>query len=153
MLSERAEDLSCQWCCSPLDQATTAAPHWYCPAQNSTAPLSHNINISDETCGFLVWSRTDAHFEPQYLDRNGQTLFTIALLSVCLQKWKRLSRLQRSLILLFLFMCGIASYPAVTEHLRGKTLIYSTYPTSLSNCMLSASCKGASRLQSIKVYL
>ncbi|KAI4820000.1 hypothetical protein KUCAC02_027997 [Chaenocephalus aceratus] len=39
----------------------------------------------------------------------------------CWRKWKRLSRLQRSLILLFLFMCGIASYPAVTEHLRGLT--------------------------------
>ncbi|KAF3851658.1 hypothetical protein F7725_013430 [Dissostichus mawsoni] len=36
----------------------------------------------------------------------------------CWRKWKQLSRLQRSLILLFLFMCGIASYPAVTEHLR-----------------------------------
>uniref|UniRef100_UPI0037E91FAC mannosidase, alpha, class 1B, member 1b n=1 Tax=Semicossyphus pulcher TaxID=241346 RepID=UPI0037E91FAC len=40
----------------------------------------------------------------------------------CWRKWKQLSRLQRSLILFFLvllFICGIASYPSVTEHLRG----------------------------------
>ncbi|KAM9858344.1 mannosidase, alpha, class 1B, member 1b [Aulostomus maculatus] len=40
----------------------------------------------------------------------------------CWRKWKQLSRLQRSLIifiLIFLFICGIASYPSVTEHLRG----------------------------------
>ncbi|XP_034397060.1 mannosidase, alpha, class 1B, member 1b isoform X3 [Cyclopterus lumpus] len=36
----------------------------------------------------------------------------------CWRKWKQLSRLQRSLILILLFICGIASYPAVTEHLR-----------------------------------
>ncbi|XP_071337940.1 mannosidase, alpha, class 1B, member 1b isoform X2 [Trachinotus anak] len=42
----------------------------------------------------------------------------------CWRKWKQLSRLQRSLILfilLLLFICGIASYPTVTEHLRGLT--------------------------------
>lgn len=39
----------------------------------------------------------------------------------CWRKWKQLSRLQRSLILVLLFICGIASYPAVTEHLRGLT--------------------------------
>lgn len=42
----------------------------------------------------------------------------------CWRKWKQLSRLQRSLILfilVFLFICGIASYPTVTEHLRGLT--------------------------------
>ncbi|XP_054867316.1 mannosidase, alpha, class 1B, member 1b isoform X2 [Amphiprion ocellaris] len=40
----------------------------------------------------------------------------------CWRKWKQLSRLQRSLILfilVLLFICGIASYPSVTEHLRG----------------------------------
>ncbi|XP_031734149.1 mannosidase, alpha, class 1B, member 1b isoform X2 [Anarrhichthys ocellatus] len=36
----------------------------------------------------------------------------------CWRRWKQLSRLQRSLILVVLFVCGIASYPAVTEHLR-----------------------------------
>uniref|UniRef100_A0A8C9YFD3 alpha-1,2-Mannosidase n=1 Tax=Sander lucioperca TaxID=283035 RepID=A0A8C9YFD3_SANLU len=36
----------------------------------------------------------------------------------CWRKWKQLSRLQRSLILVLLFICGIASYPAVTEQLR-----------------------------------
>uniref|UniRef100_A0A667X3G9 alpha-1,2-Mannosidase n=1 Tax=Myripristis murdjan TaxID=586833 RepID=A0A667X3G9_9TELE len=42
----------------------------------------------------------------------------------CWRKWKQLSRLQRSLILftlVLLLICGIASYPTVTEHLRGKT--------------------------------
>ncbi|XP_051806649.1 endoplasmic reticulum mannosyl-oligosaccharide 1,2-alpha-mannosidase-like [Acanthochromis polyacanthus] len=42
----------------------------------------------------------------------------------CWRKWKQLSRLQRSLILLIfvlLFICGIASYPSFTEHLRGLT--------------------------------
>uniref|UniRef100_A0A3P8T0W7 alpha-1,2-Mannosidase n=1 Tax=Amphiprion percula TaxID=161767 RepID=A0A3P8T0W7_AMPPE len=42
----------------------------------------------------------------------------------CWRKWKQLSRLQRSLILfilVLLFICGIASYPSVTEHLRGLT--------------------------------
>ncbi|XP_039658585.1 mannosidase, alpha, class 1B, member 1b isoform X2 [Perca fluviatilis] len=39
----------------------------------------------------------------------------------CWRKWKQLSRLQRSLILILLFICGIASYPAVTEQLRGLT--------------------------------
>ncbi|XP_040898823.1 endoplasmic reticulum mannosyl-oligosaccharide 1,2-alpha-mannosidase-like [Toxotes jaculatrix] len=42
----------------------------------------------------------------------------------CWRKWKQLSRLQRSLILfilILLFICGIASYPTVTEHLRGLT--------------------------------
>ncbi|CAJ1068688.1 endoplasmic reticulum mannosyl-oligosaccharide 1%2C2-alpha-mannosidase-like [Xyrichtys novacula] len=42
----------------------------------------------------------------------------------CWRKWKQLSRLQRSLILFFLvllFICGIAIYPSVTEHLRGLT--------------------------------
>ncbi|XP_035852362.1 mannosidase, alpha, class 1B, member 1b isoform X4 [Sander lucioperca] len=39
----------------------------------------------------------------------------------CWRKWKQLSRLQRSLILVLLFICGIASYPAVTEQLRGLT--------------------------------
>lgn len=42
----------------------------------------------------------------------------------CWRKWKQLSRLQRSLILfllVLLFICGIASYPAFTEHLRGLT--------------------------------
>uniref|UniRef100_A0A8C5NC28 alpha-1,2-Mannosidase n=1 Tax=Gouania willdenowi TaxID=441366 RepID=A0A8C5NC28_GOUWI len=40
-------------------------------------------------------------------------------------KWKQLSRLQRSLILcvlVLLFICGIASYPTVTEHIRGNAL-------------------------------
>ncbi|XP_030581445.1 mannosidase, alpha, class 1B, member 1b isoform X2 [Archocentrus centrarchus] len=39
----------------------------------------------------------------------------------CWRKWKQLSRLQRSLILfilVLLFICLIASYPTVTEHLR-----------------------------------
>ncbi|XP_069576189.1 mannosidase, alpha, class 1B, member 1b [Brachyistius frenatus] len=39
----------------------------------------------------------------------------------CWRKWKQLSRLQRSLILfilVLLFICGIATYPTVTEHLR-----------------------------------
>ncbi|XP_071399969.1 mannosidase, alpha, class 1B, member 1b [Centroberyx affinis] len=42
----------------------------------------------------------------------------------CWRKWKQLSRLQRSLILftlVLLLICGIASYPTVTEHLRGLT--------------------------------
>ncbi|XP_047447663.1 mannosidase, alpha, class 1B, member 1b [Mugil cephalus] len=42
----------------------------------------------------------------------------------CWRKWKQLSRLQRSLILFILvlvFICGIASFPTVTEHLRGLT--------------------------------
>ncbi|XP_034727627.1 mannosidase, alpha, class 1B, member 1b isoform X5 [Etheostoma cragini] len=39
----------------------------------------------------------------------------------CWRKWKQLSRLQRSLVLVFLFICGIASYPAVTEQLKGLT--------------------------------
>ncbi|XP_054466748.1 mannosidase, alpha, class 1B, member 1b isoform X2 [Anoplopoma fimbria] len=37
----------------------------------------------------------------------------------CWRKWKQLSRLQRSLILVLLFICGVVSYPLVTEHLRG----------------------------------
>ncbi|XP_053277830.1 mannosidase, alpha, class 1B, member 1b isoform X2 [Pleuronectes platessa] len=39
----------------------------------------------------------------------------------CWRKWKQLSRLQRSLILFILvlmFICGIATYPTVTEHVR-----------------------------------
>uniref|UniRef100_A0A8D3B856 alpha-1,2-Mannosidase n=1 Tax=Scophthalmus maximus TaxID=52904 RepID=A0A8D3B856_SCOMX len=43
----------------------------------------------------------------------------------CWRKWKQLSRLQRSLIfsiLVLLFICGLATYPIVTEHLRGKAL-------------------------------
>uniref|UniRef100_A0A8C5NC48 alpha-1,2-Mannosidase n=1 Tax=Gouania willdenowi TaxID=441366 RepID=A0A8C5NC48_GOUWI len=43
----------------------------------------------------------------------------------CWRKWKQLSRLQRSLILcvlVLLFICGIASYPTVTEHIRGNAL-------------------------------
>ncbi|XP_076586396.1 mannosidase, alpha, class 1B, member 1b isoform X1 [Chaetodon auriga] len=42
----------------------------------------------------------------------------------CWRKWKQLSRLQRSLILfilVLLFICGIATYPTVTEHLSGLT--------------------------------
>ncbi|XP_018524563.1 mannosidase, alpha, class 1B, member 1b isoform X2 [Lates calcarifer] len=42
----------------------------------------------------------------------------------CWRKWKQLSRLQRSLILftlVLLFICGIASYPTVTEQFRGLT--------------------------------
>uniref|UniRef100_A0A8C7Z1K6 alpha-1,2-Mannosidase n=1 Tax=Oryzias sinensis TaxID=183150 RepID=A0A8C7Z1K6_9TELE len=42
----------------------------------------------------------------------------------CWRKWKQLSRLQRSIILFILallFICGIASFPTFTEHLRGKT--------------------------------
>lgn len=42
-----------------------------------------------------------------------------------LQKWKQLSRLQRSLILfvlVLLFICGISSFPTVTEHLSGTSL-------------------------------
>ncbi|XP_022607948.1 endoplasmic reticulum mannosyl-oligosaccharide 1,2-alpha-mannosidase [Seriola dumerili] len=42
----------------------------------------------------------------------------------CWRKWKQLSRLQRSLILfllILLFICGISSYPTVTEHLKGLT--------------------------------
>ncbi|XP_076021220.1 mannosidase, alpha, class 1B, member 1b isoform X2 [Genypterus blacodes] len=40
----------------------------------------------------------------------------------CLRKWKQLSRLQRSLILftlVLLLICGVLSYPAVTEHFKG----------------------------------
>ncbi|XP_058492034.1 mannosidase, alpha, class 1B, member 1b isoform X2 [Solea solea] len=40
----------------------------------------------------------------------------------CWRKWKQLSRLQRSLILcivVLLFIFGLATYPTVTEHLRG----------------------------------
>lgn len=54
-----------------------------------------------------------------------------------LQKWKQLSRLQRSLILftgILLFICGIASYPTVTEHLRGKVL-------HIFNVLLWACCQ------------
>uniref|UniRef100_A0A4W5PGT1 alpha-1,2-Mannosidase n=1 Tax=Hucho hucho TaxID=62062 RepID=A0A4W5PGT1_9TELE len=41
----------------------------------------------------------------------------------CWRKWKRLSRLQRNLILFtvaLMLVCGIATYPSVTEHFRGK---------------------------------
>uniref|UniRef100_A0A674D406 alpha-1,2-Mannosidase n=1 Tax=Salmo trutta TaxID=8032 RepID=A0A674D406_SALTR len=41
----------------------------------------------------------------------------------CWRKWKQLSRLQRNLILFtvaLMLVCGIATYPAVTEHFRGK---------------------------------
>ncbi|KAL3966289.1 endoplasmic reticulum Man9GlcNAc2 1,2-alpha-mannosidase [Sarotherodon galilaeus] len=47
--------------------------------------------------------------------------FTVFLPSVSLQKWKQLSRLQRSLILfilVLLFICLIASYLTVTEHFK-----------------------------------
>ncbi|XP_072244683.1 mannosidase, alpha, class 1B, member 1b isoform X1 [Leuresthes tenuis] len=40
------------------------------------------------------------------------------------RKWKQLSRLQRSIILfilVLLFICGLASSPTVTEHLKGLT--------------------------------
>ncbi|XP_052444496.1 endoplasmic reticulum mannosyl-oligosaccharide 1,2-alpha-mannosidase [Carassius gibelio] len=40
----------------------------------------------------------------------------------CWRKWKQLSRLQRSLILFllaFLFICGILSYPSLTDQWRG----------------------------------
>ncbi|XP_029960603.1 mannosidase, alpha, class 1B, member 1b [Salarias fasciatus] len=40
----------------------------------------------------------------------------------CWRKWKQLSRLQRSLILftlVLLFICGMASFPTVSEHLTG----------------------------------
>ncbi|XP_026090489.1 endoplasmic reticulum mannosyl-oligosaccharide 1,2-alpha-mannosidase-like [Carassius auratus] len=40
----------------------------------------------------------------------------------CWRKWKQLSRLQRSLILFllaFLFICGVLSYPSLTEQWRG----------------------------------
>ncbi|XP_016346737.1 endoplasmic reticulum mannosyl-oligosaccharide 1,2-alpha-mannosidase-like [Sinocyclocheilus anshuiensis] len=40
----------------------------------------------------------------------------------CWRKWKQLSRLQRSLflfLLAFLFICGILSYPSLTEQWRG----------------------------------
>lgn len=39
------------------------------------------------------------------------------------QKWKRLSRLQRSLILfivIFLLICGISSFPTINQRLTGK---------------------------------
>ncbi|XP_029367289.1 mannosidase, alpha, class 1B, member 1b [Echeneis naucrates] len=42
----------------------------------------------------------------------------------CWRKWKQLSRLQRSVILLILilvFIFGMASYPTITEHLRSLT--------------------------------
>uniref|UniRef100_A0A4W5QUF0 alpha-1,2-Mannosidase n=1 Tax=Hucho hucho TaxID=62062 RepID=A0A4W5QUF0_9TELE len=41
----------------------------------------------------------------------------------CWRKWKQLSRLQRNLILFavaLMLVCGIATYPTVTEHFRGK---------------------------------
>uniref|UniRef100_A0A672GCV9 alpha-1,2-Mannosidase n=1 Tax=Salarias fasciatus TaxID=181472 RepID=A0A672GCV9_SALFA len=41
----------------------------------------------------------------------------------CWRKWKQLSRLQRSLILftlVLLFICGMASFPTVSEHLTGS---------------------------------
>uniref|UniRef100_A0A4W5PCY7 alpha-1,2-Mannosidase n=1 Tax=Hucho hucho TaxID=62062 RepID=A0A4W5PCY7_9TELE len=44
----------------------------------------------------------------------------------CWRKWKRLSRLQRNLILFtvaLMLVCGIATYPSVTEHFRGKPVI------------------------------
>uniref|UniRef100_A0A3Q1FKD0 alpha-1,2-Mannosidase n=1 Tax=Acanthochromis polyacanthus TaxID=80966 RepID=A0A3Q1FKD0_9TELE len=53
------------------------------------------------------------------------------------KKWKQLSRLQRSLILLIfvlLFICGIASYPSFTEHLRGKTPFVSYESEPLVSC-------------------
>uniref|UniRef100_A0AAQ5YIL1 alpha-1,2-Mannosidase n=1 Tax=Amphiprion ocellaris TaxID=80972 RepID=A0AAQ5YIL1_AMPOC len=55
----------------------------------------------------------------------------------CWRKWKQLSRLQRSLILfilVLLFICGIASYPSVTEHLRGKTPFISYESEPLVGC-------------------
>lgn len=45
--------------------------------------------------------------------------------SLHIQRWKQLSRLQRSLILfmlLLLFICGVAFYPTVTKHLRGNVM-------------------------------
>lgn len=62
----------------------------------------------------------------QELHKVGIILHLLIFSAVCLQKWKQLSRLQRSLILfvlVLLFICGIASYPTVTEHLSGKALI------------------------------
>ena len=60
------------------------------------------------------------------LDKNKQYFFLFFFfLTVYLQKWKQLSRLQRSVIvfiLVLLFICGISSYPTVTDHLRGKTV-------------------------------
>uniref|UniRef100_A0A3P9KRV2 alpha-1,2-Mannosidase n=1 Tax=Oryzias latipes TaxID=8090 RepID=A0A3P9KRV2_ORYLA len=49
----------------------------------------------------------------------------------CWRKWKQLSRLQRSLILFILallFICGIASFPTFTEHLRGFSEDRATNP-------------------------
>uniref|UniRef100_A0A9J8CD00 alpha-1,2-Mannosidase n=1 Tax=Cyprinus carpio carpio TaxID=630221 RepID=A0A9J8CD00_CYPCA len=45
----------------------------------------------------------------------------------CWRKWKQLSRLQRSLILFllaFLFICGILSYPSLTEQWRDCTIFF-----------------------------
>ncbi|CAB1319566.1 unnamed protein product [Coregonus sp. 'balchen'] len=44
----------------------------------------------------------------------------------CWRKWKQLSRLQRNLILFtmaLMLVCGIATYPTVTEHFRGLTVV------------------------------
>lgn len=50
-----------------------------------------------------------------------------AALVICLQKWKQLSRLQRSLILFLLVLMlilGLISFPSITEQWRGNTLCY-----------------------------
>ncbi|KAL0979591.1 hypothetical protein UPYG_G00187000 [Umbra pygmaea] len=44
----------------------------------------------------------------------------------CWRKWNQLSRLQRNLLLLtvaVMLVCGIATYPSLTEHIRGLTVV------------------------------
>lgn len=51
----------------------------------------------------------------------GQRRYSHACSSHLFQKWKRLSRLQRSLLLfILLFIFGIASYPTINHHLNGE---------------------------------
>lgn len=72
----------------------------------------------------VLVSQTEVKHGPTFpVDKERFTHFLTFLSSVCLQKWKQLSRLQRSLILfilIFLFIFGIASYPTINQHLSGK---------------------------------
>jgi len=81
-----------------------------------------------------------------------QWTFLSAVFFLCPQKWKQLSRLQRSLILFLLallLILGLLSYPSITEQWRGKQsplsakFIYTqaeTYSVRNYNCVNTFQC-------------
>lgn len=128
-----------------INHNSTAALHLlFC--SKILAAQNQNIN---SVSGMRPFSQIACLVQKEHINSAGTAyklaLFSISLSSMCVKKWKQLSRLQRSLILfilVLLFICGFAAYPTVTEHLRGRAFYTLNISLGWLTSEMLACCQG-----------